>query len=362
MVRVAGRGEVFDAYARSVHAPVARGDQVDGLTVTGFTFDPAPLSGAPGDRLLVDGDHSLTRPPDRSVPSAADSSVQIIRSGPSPVDSLEEDTVATAPPQLRAGFERVVVAMESGGRFVEALLDALAARHHTTWLVGGAVRDLLRDGNDARVNDLDFTGTAGPGELSDLADDRRLRRHDLGDVDCRVSPRLVWSVSPAEFPLSRLMEYRPLALDEFTFPAYGGDLATDAATRDLTVNALYYDHKRNMTADPTGLGRAHLVATPRIMAVGYEGDDPVAQACVIFRCLKFRLRWPEVETVKAAAWIGALPADFADRIPADGWPRVNAARETCVPVRDRGARESGIAHELGPAAASLVKTIQERTG
>ncbi|WP_405607615.1 hypothetical protein [Streptomyces sp. NBC_01508] len=362
MTGLAGHGGVVAAYARCADAPVARGDQVDGRTVTGFTFDPAPVSGAPGDRLLVAGDHTLTRPPDRTVPSAADSSVRIIRSGPSPVDSLEGDTVTAAPPRLRAGYERVVVAMGDGGRFVTALLDALAARHHTTWLVGGAVRDLLHDGSEARVNDLDFTGTAGPGELTELADDRRLRRHGLGDVVCRVSPQLVWSVRPEESPVSRLIEYRPLALEEFAFPAYGGDLATDAATRDLTVNALYYDHRRDTTADPTGLGRAHLAATPRVMAVGYEGDDPVAQARVVFRCLKFRLRWPEAEIGGAVEWIGALPADFADRIPADGWPRVNAAREMCVPVRDRGARESALAGELGPAAASLVKAIQERTG
>ncbi|MFE5239693.1 MULTISPECIES: hypothetical protein [unclassified Streptomyces] len=362
MARVAGRAEVFDAYARSAHGPVARGDQVDGRTVAGFTFDPHPVSGAPGDRLLLDGDHRLTGPPDRTVPAAEDESVRIIRSGPSPVDSLSGDAIAAAPPHLRAGFERVVVSMESGGRFVEALLDALAARHHTTWLVGGAVRDLLRDGEDARVNDLDFTGTAGPGELTELAEDRMLRRHDLGDVDCRVSPRLVWSVAPAEFPPDRLMEYRPLALDEFAFPAYGGDLAADAVTRDLTVNSLYYDHRRNATADPTGQGLRDLEAAPRVLAVGYEGDDPVAQACVILRCLKFRLRWPEADTARAAKWVGALPADLTGRIPADGWPRVRAARESCVPVGDRGERESAIAHEFGPAAASLVRTIQERTG
>ncbi|WP_329446338.1 hypothetical protein [Streptomyces canus] len=290
-----------------------------------------------------------------------DPAVEITRSGPSPVNGLDGDALATAPPELGASYERVLAAMGDHGGLVQEVLDVLAEREHPTWLVGGAVRDLLAQGAEARVNDLDFTGTAGPGELTELTAERRLRRAGFGDYDRRVSPRLVWSISPAEFPQHRVMEYRPLVLGGFAFPAYGGGLAIDAVTRDLTVNALYYDHQRGVVADPTGQGRAHLEATPRIMAVPYQDDEPVGCACVILRCLKFWLHQPDADIGPAAAWVGTLPADLATRIPEGSWPRVLGKRAACVAPGHRGGPESELAGRLGPAAAHLLQAIQERT-
>ncbi|MFD9006583.1 hypothetical protein ACFV0T_37525 [Streptomyces sp. NPDC059582] len=352
----------LDVYACSPQSPVARGDEVEGRTVIGFTFDHDPPAGEPGDRLLLDGDQDLPRPPARPVPSVLDpSSVDITRCGPTPADGLDEDALTVPPPGLRAGYERVVDGMGDHGGLLRGVLDELAKREHSTWLVGGAVRDLLADGAEAQVHDLDFTGTAGPGELNEVAFWRRRRRDGFGDYDWRVSPQLVWSISPQEFPQRRVMEYRPLALDGFAFPAYGGSLATDAGTRDLTVNALYYDPRRGVVADPTGLGHTHLRAVPLVMAIAYRDDAPVACACVILRCLKFGLRWPDADIDGATKWIGGLPADLTARIPAEGWPRILTTWASCVQPRHRDTGQKDLARRLGPVAAALVAAILERT-
>ncbi|MFE5138436.1 hypothetical protein ACFRDV_12280 [Streptomyces fagopyri] len=351
---------LLDTYMRSPQAPVTRGDEVEGRTVIGFTYDHDPPAGEPGDRLLVDGDQDLPRPPARLVPSVLDPSVDITRSGPTPADGLDEHTLTVSPPQLHAGYERLVDGMGDHAGLVRGLLDELARLEHSTWLVGGAVRDLLVDGDEAQVRDLDFTGTAGPGELNAMAVWRRHRRDGFGDYAWRVSPQLVWSISPQEFPQSRVMEYRPLALDGFAFPAYGGSLATDAGTRDLTVNALYYDHQRGVVADPTGLGHTHLRAVPLVMAISYQNDDPIACACVILRCLKFCLRWPDADIGFAAEWIGALPADLAARVPEEGWPRILTTWAACVPPLHRVTGQADLAARLGPVAVALVAAIQER--
>ncbi|MGW4746621.1 hypothetical protein ACWEPR_17630 [Streptomyces sp. NPDC004290] len=165
----------LDPYARSPRSPLAVGDRVDGETVVGFTFDHAPGTGEPGDRLLVDGDESLAGPPARTVPERADRAVTVEPTGPTPVHDLSEDALQSPPAGLRVGYERTVHSMGEGGVLVAGVLDELARREHAAWLVGGAVRDLLAGGPEAPVRDLDFTGTAGPGELNGLPLWRRRR-------------------------------------------------------------------------------------------------------------------------------------------------------------------------------------------
>lgn len=165
----------LDPYARSPRSPLAVGDRVDGETVVGFTFDHAPGTGEPGDRLLVDGDESLAGPPARTVPERADRAVTVEPTGPTPVHGLSEEALQSPPAGLRDGYERTVHSMGEGGVLVAGVLDELARREHAAWLVGGAVRDLLAGGPEAPVRDLDFTGTAGPGELNGLPLWRRRR-------------------------------------------------------------------------------------------------------------------------------------------------------------------------------------------
>ncbi|MGS2641080.1 hypothetical protein [Streptosporangium sp. LJ11] len=367
-------------YSRAADDPVARGDQVGDLTVAGFAFIADSASSAEfGDQVLVEGEEELESPPRRGLRSFVGSTKSVLRTGPSPVQEGDlKDRLESAPPFMRAAFELALSDMGEDGRFVGALLDDMAGAGHRAWLVGGAVRDLLAHGDATSVNDLDFTGTAGPGELCELAA-RRLRRMGCGDYHWRVSGRLVWSVSPSAPPQQRIMEYRPLDLAGFRFPAYGGNLLDDAWSRDFTVNALYYDPRLEVVIDPSGLGRTHLGATRttngegprtgrRVLDVLYRGDDPTTQACIIMRYLKFRLRWGDVDADGVRRWVDGLPAGLPFRIPEADWPLLLKVRDKCLPASLSPAEQLGLAEELrlsekrGTVAEDLVKALQDRAG
>ncbi len=154
------------------------------------------------------------------------------------------------------------------------------------------------------------------------------------------------------------MEYKPLTQPGLRWPAWGGTMARDAATRDLTVNALYYDHRHRIVADPTGRAVQDLTAIPRIAATPYRGDDPVEQAKILLRCLKFRLRWPDLDVAPIAEWADGLPADLVARIPATRWEFLTGLHRRCVPKQVQDADELAAAKEIGPAAVRLVEHIR----
>jgi hypothetical protein len=334
--------------------PMWTGDHVDGLCVTGFALARDP---GPADQVLVAGDEKLSAPPYRPMPATGNRQARVERTGPPPDDR----SVVRLPPDMAhdigEGLDRQLFAMGEAGDFIRKLLDHIDAEEHRAWLVGGAVRDLIALGPAARPADLDFTGTIGPGELYDAI--RRWRRA-AGMADYRpfISPQLVCAVAPpgGNRP-DAFVEYKPLSQPGFCFPAWGGTLARDAATRDLTVNALYFDRANRVVADPTGRGVPDLMATPRIAATPYRGDDPVDQACVILRCLKFRFRWPELNIAEISAWAAGLPPDLASCIPEERWRFLTGLRRRSVPERHRGADELSVAREFGPAALSLIEQI-----
>jgi len=299
-------------YERTADAPAAAGDRLSGRLVIGF------CRGDKGDQILVEGEEALGEPPDRALPCRG-APPGLERSGPSPVAALRPDWLQPAPADLRAAIENAL-GTRADGPFVRGLLDEIAALEHHAWLVGGVIRDLLWPGGGRAVKDFDVTGTIGPGCLDAMV---RLRRStDAGDYTTRLSPQNVWSVTlPGR--RERLVEYKPLARTEFEFrfPVWGGGLGEDAATRDLTFNALYYDREYGVLADPSGAGRIHLNA--HVMATPYRGADAVEQAMIILRCLKFRLRPAEFDPTPVVAWIrDELPADLVARIPESGWTRL----------------------------------------
>jgi len=259
-------------------------------------------------------------------------------------------------------FQQAVAARGEGGEFVIRLLDDVAKRSHRTWLVGGTVRDLLDHDLERPSNDLDFTGTVGPGELSEVAY-RRRRRAGLTDHVWRVSPQLVCSLAPYDAPHERLLEYMPLNPKGRNAcpPVWGGDLRADAATRDLTVNSLCYDHRQEIVIDPTGDGLAHLHARPRILATRNRTDDPVDQARLVLRFLKFCFRWEETDCTPIQDAVRVFPPDLAALIPEDRWNQIIRARDRCVPEGKRGEAELEIAERIGPAAVSLVRAVHKRT-
>jgi hypothetical protein len=245
------------------------------------------------------------------------------------------------------------------GQFVRGLLDEIAALKHHAWLVGGVVRELLAAGADGVVKDFDVTGTIGPGCLDEMI--RLRRRSGAGDYTPCLSLQNVWSVKPLGQRGPRLVEYKPLARTGFRFPVWGGGLDEDAATRDLTFNALFYDRQSDILADPCGEGRVHL--DKRVMATPLRSNDPVEQASIILRCMKFRLRDQQIDITRMVTWIQhELPeeADFVRRIPEHGWERLVMARRWCVLRELEGRDEIAIAADFGQKAVRLVQEIRAR--
>jgi hypothetical protein len=336
-------------YDRAPDAPTATGDSVFGQRVIGF------CSGPGGDRILVEGEEELSEPPDRPLPCCA-APAGLERTGPSPVAGLPADRLQPTPDGLRAAFE-AALDMREDGQFVRGLLDEIVAHRHHAWLVGGSVRDLLSPAPCGPVKDFDVTGTIGPGSLDELVTLRR--RSGVGDYATWLSPANVWSVTPRGQRGPRLVEYKPLARPGFTLPAWGGGLEDDAATRDLTVNALYYDRYNGVLADPCGKGRTDLATG--VMDTPNSGTELVEVACVVLRSMKFRLRQPEVDIGRMVAWTREkLPTDFPEGITAPGWLRLVAVRRWSVLPELHGRDEVAVAAEFGPAAARLVREVQVR--
>jgi len=353
------RTDLRDLYRRPASAPPARGDQIGAEVITGFTTErkPKPLTWR-NDHVLLLG--ALPRP----IPEPGSAPADLDRIGPSPAERLEPQRLTRPAPFPRECYENQLYALGAGGEVIRDLLAGITARGHRSWLVGGAVRDFVTDGPAAKVNDLDFTGTIGPGELNDLY--RVLRRSDAANYEVWVSTPLVWSLTPPSPSRTRrskrpprLMEYKALSATGFPFPAWGGDFAEDATTRDLTVNTLVYDPDEDVLIDPTGRGRAD--TEERRLVVVYGGDDPFEQACVILRGLKFQIRWQEhpAPAFELAAWVRALPDDLIDRIPVETHQGLRDLRLKCVPEKERGAPELAFAAKLGPAAVRLVTALRE---
>jgi hypothetical protein len=344
-------------HARTAVPPVWTGDLLDGQRVVGFglTRDPGPI-----DQVLVDGDEDLVVPPYRPLPVPGRLPPLLKRSGRQPLGAPAAELSPELTRHVSEGLERQLYAMGEPGDFIRKVLDHVEAEDHRAWLVGGAVRDLIAEGTAARPADLDFTGTVGPGELYDGM--RRWRRAaGMADYRTFISPQLVCAVAPVGGNRAdAFVEYKPLSQSGFRFPAWGGALADDAATRDLTVNALYYDRADGVVADPTGRGCRDLLSAPRVASTPYRGDNPVEQACVILRSLKFRLRWPDLDITEISAWAAVLPADLTRRIPGDRWGFLAGLRRRCIPERHRGEAELSTARAIGPVALCLVQELRDR--
>ena len=96
--------------------------------------------------------------------------VDIVRAGRLPPEAVAEHTRegAAVAAHLKAGLTALVEQTgEPYGGFLGALLDELAGAGHLIWHVGGGVRDLIADGAEAKVRDLDFAGTAPVGSFSE---------------------------------------------------------------------------------------------------------------------------------------------------------------------------------------------------
>ncbi|MFD7028747.1 hypothetical protein ACFWAR_12010 [Streptomyces sp. NPDC059917] len=347
-------------YERPPDAPLVRGDRVDDRPVIGMACTPDE----PRHRLLVKGEECLSAPPHRAVPDGDEADGPVIeRTGPAPADRIAADDMRSAEelaPGLSEAVDLALSVMGVEGRFIRALLDDVDSARHHAWLVGGTVRDLVGDGAGATPNDLDFAGTMAPHAMRD-AMDRGLRAEGLGDyylMENEIS--MVCSVAPV-LGEPRIVEYKPLEVKGFAFPVHGGDLVDDVTCRDLTINSLYYDHRRKIVLDPSGWGLPDLLAAPRRLRTPYDGDDPLRRVAVVIRFLKFAFRMPDADRTPFAAWARALPPDLADRVPEEKWRALTGFWRHCLPG-DLSARAVELATaDLGPGAGRVALVLHERS-
>jgi tRNA nucleotidyltransferase (CCA-adding enzyme) len=175
------------------------------------------------------------------------------------------------------------------------------------YLVGGAVRDLLRSPT-AVAKDFDLTTSARPEQVIQIFGQRRTIptgiEHGTVTVLCDSVPAS-GSPRPVEITTFRGEEgfsdgRRPDRVEFIT------DLTEDLRRRDFTINAIAYEPLGQQILDPFG-GRADLQAGV-LRAVG----DPVARFAEdglrVMRAVRFAAQLEfTVEPATRAAFAGALP-------------------------------------------------------
>jgi hypothetical protein len=355
--------DLRELYVRTAGDDVRKGDKVDGRRVLGIAL-PVRLEPyrAAWERLVLEGDEQADEPPERLVPAPDEPAIE--RTGPSPVSAPPADRLRLADPRLHRVFAMELYRRGLDGSALRALLSGLTSMNAHVWLVGGAVRDFVVDGEQAKIKDLDLAGTASPGRLVDQLSRngvvRRLRRVRCGSFRWRVSRQMVWSID-MERKKTRLAEYKPLAATGLPFRVWGGDMAEDAATRDLTVNTLAYDPDLGILIDPLGRGLDDLEADKKVLVPPGPGVSPRAQAEIIFRYLKLAFKWRDrdIDDTEMVRWVAELPPDLPERLSWDALRSVRAARRRWIKPEFQGEPELALAEALGTTAARVVRLVQE---
>ena len=158
---------------------------------------------------------------------------------------------------------------------MDRLSEVFAADGHEFYLVGGSVRDALRD---ELGHDLDFTTSARPDQIEALV--RTLTKtvwdvgRDYGTIACQLKDP-DGSRKQVEITTFRADTYR----EESRKPevVFGDHLGGDLIRRDFTVNAMAVDMATGELLDPFGglVDLAdHLIRTPAAPELSFS-DDPL---------------------------------------------------------------------------------------
>ncbi|MFJ2651546.1 hypothetical protein ACIO1C_33085 [Streptomyces sp. NPDC087420] len=372
-----GAQSLAELYPRAQDGTPLRGDLADGESLLGMTLTstrrevllreadreaPEPPEDGPGrpDLRIEPAGPQPQKAPAAAVGSGSGSGSGLglgLGPGPGPGPGEVFGPAEELAPGIGDAVDRCLDETGAEGAFVRLLMNRVPAREHAFWLIGGAVRDLVDLGPEARPNDLDFAGTLPPAELLQEMMDQKAGT-GLGDYRPRISPSLVVHLSRPEQGGPRILEYKALAVTDFLFPAYGGSLTDDVASRDLTINSLYYDHGKSILADPTGEGIAHLKARPRILASHNAERALGRRAGVLLRFLKFAVRHPDADVTRLLEWAANLPADLPGRLTEQDWRALRYSWRAAVPDAGR-PRAVYVAELLGPAAVALVDRLTE---
>jgi poly(A) polymerase len=152
------------------------------------------------------------------------------------------------------------------------LAERLAAVGHSTYLVGGTVRDAFLD-LDLTTLDIDIATSARPdvveGVVRDWADQTWFAGRDFGTIGVRKTGRHL------EITTFRADVYRP----ESRKPEvkFSDDIETDLSRRDFTVNAMALALPEPAFVDPFNGAAdlaAHVLRTPLSPEISFE-DDPL---------------------------------------------------------------------------------------
>ena len=322
-------------YERPVD-PLLPGDRVDGATVGAYAFDGEleyPIED--GDTVLWEEQKGLPSLPlgrvslvetQRRVEAGGVEWVRTGRVAPVPLeDQGRVVPVEKVGAKVARAFDTLLAretwpsAIGCEVRYFPPVMAAVRAAGYQVWVVGGAVRDILCGQIASKVHDVDLAGSSPPGAFCGQAH-RTFERLGLGDLRLKISRAslVCWMVPPGK--RKRRLEYKPLFDPHFPVPACGTSFAVDVATRDLSVNSLFYDDHHRVLLDPTGEGigdlREHRLRTPN------TSTEPVEQANVVFRSLKLLLKWDKfaVDASLLREWLASLPADVTPE------PRESAVR------------------------------------
>lgn len=296
-------------FARQGSDAVLTGDRIKGREVVHcFVCTHAGGTGTVDrshDRAVVVDDHTKR---ERVIGLEAAKEQRTETTGPRPVLRLPSARVAKPTmkgfhDRVMEGISTVTVDMWRAGSRVEEpvikTLDQVAKDGYDIWVVGGSVRDAVREGitgtaDPNRGGDLDLVGSLPPGCFGSGM------REMVGraELPIQFNPFSgVVAVSKDASRTDRLLEYASLKSDarEDNSLAFGCDLEADASWRDLTVNTLAYDWRSELLVDPTGKGLDDLSAMV-LRPPAQPKSWPGFRAHLLFRYFKFARRWPDAST------------------------------------------------------------------
>ncbi|MEM7199304.1 MAG: HDIG domain-containing metalloprotein [Planctomycetota bacterium] len=186
---------------------------------------------------------------------------------------------------------------------VAALAARLAAAGGRTWVVGGAVRDHLRNG--ATSGDWDLATDLPPQELLPLVPDAA--------ADARLGA-VHWPSAAGEVAVHVLRaEDRYQDRRRPSEVRFVRDPAVDAQRRDFTVNAIYFDLARAEWVDPCG-GRADLAAR-KLRMIGDPQTRLAEDPLRLLRAIRFAAS-AELELDEALVEALAARAELARSLSA----------------------------------------------